>query len=80
MEVSRVTRPPALASGAQRDQSGSEHINRTVLLWLLVIFVGIQFGAGWYEKLAVVPLWADASADQQDKLMESRIKSICRGC
>jgi hypothetical protein len=39
-------------------------MNRTVWLWLLVIFVGIQFGAGWYEKLAVVPLWADASADQ----------------
>jgi hypothetical protein len=39
-------------------------MNRTVWLWLLVIFVGIQFGAGWYEKLAIVPLWADASADQ----------------
>jgi len=33
---------------------------RTLWLWLLVIFVGIQFGAGWYEKLAIVPLWADA--------------------
>ncbi|HET7668108.1 MAG TPA: DUF1772 domain-containing protein [Mycobacterium sp.] len=37
---------------------------RTVWLWLLVIFVGIQSGAGWYEKLAIVPLWADAPADQ----------------
>lgn len=33
-------------------------------LWLLVIFVGIQFGAGWYEKLAVVSLWADLPPDQ----------------
>ena len=39
-------------------------MNRTVWLWLLVIFVGIQFGAGWYEKLAIVPLWAEASTDQ----------------
>jgi hypothetical protein len=39
-------------------------MNRTLWLWLLVIFVGIQFGAGWYEKLAIVPLWADTSADQ----------------
>jgi hypothetical protein len=44
---------------------------RAVLLWLLVIFVGIQFGAGWYEKLAIVPLWADASADQVLAAMES---------
>jgi hypothetical protein len=28
---------------------------RTVWLWLLVILVGIQFGAGWYEKLAIAP-------------------------
>lgn len=35
-----------------------------VALWLLVIFVGIQLGAGLYEKLAVVPLWADAPGDQ----------------
>ena len=46
-------------------------MNRTVLLWLLVIFVSIQFGAGWYEKLAIVPLWADASADQVLSAMES---------
>jgi Domain of unknown function (DUF1772) len=44
---------------------------RTVLLWLLVIFVGIQFGAGLYEKLAIVPLWADAPADQVLTAMES---------
>ena len=29
---------------------------RTVWLRLLVVFVGIQFGAGWYKKLAIVPL------------------------
>jgi hypothetical protein len=45
-------------------------MHRTVWLWLLVIFVGIQFGAGWYEKLAVVPLWADASDDQVLAAME----------
>jgi hypothetical protein len=44
---------------------------RTIWLWLLVIFVGIQFGAGLYEKLAVVPLWADVSADQVLAAMES---------
>jgi hypothetical protein len=44
---------------------------RTIWLWLLVIFVGIQFGAGWYEKLAIVPLWADAPADQVLVAMES---------
>jgi hypothetical protein len=46
-------------------------MNRTVWLWLLVIFVGIQFGAGWYEKLAIVSLWADASADQVLAAMEN---------
>jgi hypothetical protein len=44
---------------------------RRIWLWLLVIFVGIQFGAGWYEKVAVVPLWADASADQVLAAMEA---------
>lgn len=29
----------------------------SVLLWLLVVFVGVQFGAGLYEKIVVVPLW-----------------------
>lgn len=43
---------------------------RTLWLWLLVIFVGIQFGAGCYEKLSIVPLWADASADQVLAAME----------
>jgi hypothetical protein len=46
-------------------------MHRTIWLWLLVIFVGIQFGAGLYEKLAIVPLWADASADQVLAAMES---------
>ena len=46
-------------------------MNRTVWLWLLVIFVGIQFGAGLYEKLAIVPLWADVSADQVPAAMEN---------
>jgi hypothetical protein len=48
--------------------------------WLLVIFVGIQFGAGLYEKLAIVPLWADASADQVLAAMEnSGMKRAGRG-
>jgi hypothetical protein len=28
-----------------------------VLLWLLVVYVGLQFGAGLYEKIVIVPLW-----------------------
>ena len=46
-------------------------MSRTVWLWPLAIFVGIQFGAGLYEKLAIVPLWADVSADQVFSAMES---------
>lgn len=33
-------------------------------VFLLVAFVGIQFGAGWYEKLSIVPLWADVPPGQ----------------
>jgi hypothetical protein len=36
---------------------------RTVWLLLLVVFVGVQFGAGLYEKLVVVPQWADLPGD-----------------
>jgi hypothetical protein len=36
---------------------------RTVLSLLLVIFVGVQFGAGLYEKVVVVPQWADLPGD-----------------
>lgn len=35
---------------------------RAIPLWLLVIFVGIQFGAGWYEKLGVIPEWTGVPA------------------
>lgn len=35
-----------------------------IWLWLLVIFVGIQLGAGLYEKMAVVPLWDSVPGDQ----------------
>jgi hypothetical protein len=31
---------------------------------MLVIFVGIQFGGGLYEKLAIVPLWAEVPGDR----------------
>ena len=44
--------------------SGSFRPGRLVWLWLLVIFVGVQFGAGLYEKQAIVPLWADVPPDQ----------------
>lgn len=43
---------------------GSFWRSRNIWLWLLVVFVGIQFGAGLYEKLAVVPLWAEVPPDQ----------------
>lgn len=43
---------------------------RALWLWLLVIFVGIQFGAGWYEKLGVVPLWSEVPPDQVLSSME----------
>ncbi|GGL26123.1 DUF1772 domain-containing protein [Nocardia jinanensis] len=42
---------------------------RAIPLWLLVIFVGIQFGAGWYEKLGVIPQWADAPTAQTHQAM-----------
>jgi len=34
-----------------------------VLLWLLVINLGIVFGAGLYEARIVVPLWASSPPD-----------------
>jgi hypothetical protein len=46
--------------------------NHTIWLWLLVIFVSIQQGAGLYEKLAVIPLWADVPAGQVlDRMRDS---------
>lgn len=35
-----------------------------VLLWLFVIWVGIQFGAGLYEKQIVVPQWSTVPPDE----------------
>jgi hypothetical protein len=35
------------------------HHVTTVLLWLLVINLGIAFGAGLYEARVVIPSWAD---------------------
>ncbi|MBF6328334.1 DUF1772 domain-containing protein [Nocardia transvalensis] len=43
---------------------------RAIALWVLVIFVGIQFGAGWYEKLGVIPMWADVPPEQALTAME----------
>ncbi len=45
-------------------------IKRAIPLWLLVIFVGIQFGAGWYEKLGVIPSWTDVPPEQVLTAME----------
>jgi hypothetical protein len=44
---------------------------QTVWLWLLAIFVGVQFGAGWYEKLGIVPLWANQPPEQVLAAMEN---------
>jgi hypothetical protein len=44
--------------------SGSVRRSGSIWLWLLVIFVGIQFGAGLYEKRVVVPQWAGLPAEQ----------------
>lgn len=41
-----------------------------VLLWLLVIFVGVQFGAGLYEKIVVVQLWDDVAPREVLAAME----------
>jgi hypothetical protein len=41
-------------------------------LWLLVIFVGIQLGAGLYEKIGVVPLWESVpGGDVLDRMHSS---------
>jgi len=50
-------------AGRRAAARGHDHAG-TITLWLLVIFVGIQFGAGLYEKLAIVPLWAEVPGDQ----------------
>ena len=49
----------------------SSRPGRLVWLWLMVIFVGIQFGAGLYEKQAIVPLWADVAPHQVLEAMRS---------
>lgn len=51
-------------STTQRSEPRSHGDFRTLWpLWLLVIFVSIQFGAGLYEKTAIVPLWAHVPGD-----------------
>jgi hypothetical protein len=44
------------------DRAGISRFS-SVLLWLLVINLGIAFGAGLYESRIVVPDWIDASAE-----------------
>lgn len=34
-----------------------------IFLWLFVIALGIELGAGLYETLIVMPLWAGAPPD-----------------
>src|SRR5918995_5459838 len=45
-----------LAQDAKRNSAGRLS---AVLLWLLVINLGIAFGAGIYEARVVIPQWAD---------------------
>lgn len=35
-----------------------------ILLWLLVLWAGIQLGGGLYEKQVIVPQWASVPAEQ----------------
>ena len=53
--------------GTEHPMAGASRSSRfggLLAVWLLVIFVGVQFGAGLYEKQAIVPLWADVPPDQ----------------
>ena len=34
-----------------------------IILWIFVIWLGIEIGAGIYEALVIVPLWASAAPD-----------------
>ena len=42
----------------------NKHQAGEVLLWLFVIWVGIQFGAGLYEKQIVVPQWSNVPPEE----------------
>ena len=42
----------------------NRHQEGEVLLWLFVIWVGIQFGAGLYEKQIVVPQWSTVPPEE----------------
>ena len=63
-QVSRTGNTSTAAGSSSRP-------GRLVWLWLMVIFVGIQFGAGLYEKQAIVPLWADVAPHQVLEAMRS---------
>ncbi|MGH2688810.1 MAG: DUF1772 domain-containing protein [Actinomycetota bacterium] len=56
----------SLRHGTVHGVSGSSWFRSSLTIWLglLVIFVGIQFGAGLYEKLVVVPQWAGLPGDR----------------
>jgi hypothetical protein len=43
-------------------KAGEVSRTSTILLWLLILNLGIAFGAGVYEARIVVPDWIDASA------------------
>jgi hypothetical protein len=68
-----MTQQPLMTAHTKMASAGGSFWrSQTIWLWLLVVFVGIQFGAGLYEKLAVVPLWADVSANQVlDRMKDS---------
>lgn len=43
----------------------------TIALWLLVMWVSIQFGAGLYEKRVIVPIWMEAEPHELTAVLES---------
>jgi len=42
-----------------------------IVLWLFVIWVSMQYGAGLYEKQIIVPLWLEATPDQLTTVLET---------
>jgi hypothetical protein len=42
-----------------------------IIIWLFVIWVSIQYGAGLYEKRIIIPLWLEATPDQLTAVLEA---------
>jgi hypothetical protein len=54
--------PPGSSAEEKRNSTVSNMI-ATGLLWLFVIFLGITFGGGLYERRIVVSRWLSSSDD-----------------